>query len=228
MPKDGTEVGQLVDELLPVVNRFVDVYRYVADRAYLPPVQLTDIEQVQVLRPRTGEGQYVFLFGRGYEHGLINENRSIHERVIGMLVSGEQVPLAAELLFAARRLLLEGAWRQAVIEAVAAIEVTVEGLLRRALVVNEGLSEQEFAEFMRAAGGSLSDRMKAPMRRAIKWSPTSQGDLWNRWIAVNKVRRVVVHQGGPATKEQAEEAVAVSSELIRKIETAEAQFLGRA
>jgi hypothetical protein len=224
---DRNDVPKLAERVLPIVNRFVNVYRYITGRAYLPPIQINDIEYVEVYRPQTGEGQYVFLFGRGYENALINEPRAVHDRVRAMLLTEDLVPLHADLVLNARRLLAQGIWRQAVIECIVALEVLVDRLLRRHLVERQGLSESDFEAFLDKEGRSLSDRMKKPLRRAINWSPATNPKLWARWLAVNEVRRHIVHQGSGASLDQAIEAIAATSDLIALIEEAEAS-LGKA
>lgn len=194
----GEDIDEVLDEALRIVNRLVDVFRYSTNRAYLPPLQRDDIDFAEIIIPDSGRG-----FFHSNLHGvgaaLINEPAWVHEKVRELLAKGAGVPLHAELLLTARRMLAEGSYRQAVVEAVTSLDVLIDELLDEALR-REMIDADRYDE---SSNMVLSDRMKAPVREAVGKSPVEDDDIWRDWIAANKVRREAVHGGRTVTKEEA-------------------------
>jgi hypothetical protein len=54
---------RMLAEALGAINRLMDVYRFVADAPYVPPVVLTDIDFFEVVVPSTGEIRYASIAG---------------------------------------------------------------------------------------------------------------------------------------------------------------------
>jgi hypothetical protein len=130
-----------------------------------------------------------------------------------------QAPLHDDLVVMAKQFAAHGAWRHAVLECTLALEVFVDRLLRTELVERQGMPESDFEALLDREGRSLSDRMNKPMRRAINWSPiTADPQLWERWLEMDEVRRLIAYQASSATAEQAVEAVAVTDELMGLME----------
>lgn len=205
---------QLLGEALTAVNRLVDVFRYAADAAYLPPVVVNDIDFVEVVVPDTGLVSYTSIAGKGWRLGVVNESRAVHEKVHEMLESGEEIPLHEELRLAARRLLGENLWRQAVVESVSSLDAYL-GMIFRRHVSQAQMSEDEFDRIM---SEPPSDRMKNPLRDATGCSPVDRPSLWNNWVQANKVRRKVVHQGARAAEKDAGKVVEAVEALVAYVE----------
>jgi hypothetical protein len=204
----------LLREALEAVNRLVDVFRFISGEAHLPPVAPEDVEYAEIVVPRTGTRFYAGLFGKGITNAVINESRAVHERVREMLASGEEVPLDAELRLAARRLLGQGLWRQAVVDAVSSLEVFL-GAELRTLVDACKISEDEFDALMNQPP---TERLKAPLRDAVGCSPVDRPSLWRSWIQANKVRRRVVHQGLKTSEREATKVVETVEELVTYVQ----------
>ena len=200
----------LLPEALDAVNRLVDVFRLASGEAYLPPVGVEDVEYAEVAVPDTGARLYSGLFGKGMTSAVINESRAVHERVRGMLLSGEEVPLDAELRLAARRLLGQNLWRQAIVEAISSLEVFLGATLHRLVDANK-MTEDEFEALMNQ---SPTHRLKTPLRDAVGCSPADRPSLWRAWIQTNKTRRRVVHQGLRATEQEATKVVETVEAIV--------------
>lgn len=202
------DLEKVLEEALRVVNRIVDVFRFVSKRAYIPPVAVNDITFVEVVWPLTGASEYHGLYGKGLEIAIVNETRSVHERVRVLLGSGEEIPLHSEMFLSARRLLGERSFRQSVVEAISALQVLVEQVLR--VGRERGQISNGEAETLRQ--DRLSDLMKNPFRKILGWSPADSQELWSAWLKANELRRAIVHQG--ARPEE--------SETTRSLEAVEA------
>lgn len=201
---------RLLAEALTAINRLVDVYRYVADAPYLPPVVLTDVDFVEIVVPNTGEIRYASIAGKGWRLGVLNESQAVHVRVREMLASREEVPLYEELRLAARRLLGENLWRQAVVESVSCLDAYL-GAIFRAAVGAGTINEEEFERIMNVPP---SDRMKAPLREQVGRSPADRPSLWRDWLQANRIRRRVVHQGARAGETDARKVVETVEAII--------------
>lgn len=210
-PGTPLEPGTLLPRALYVVNRFVDCYRYLTGRAYIPPVQLNDIDFVELVDIAAGEASFTALMGKGLTIALVNETRSVHDRMREMISAGTPIPAHAQLLLSARRLLGESLHRQAVIEAVGALELAIGEILQRQVDAGQ-LTESEYDDLME--NKRISERLKGPMRMALERSPADDGTLWGRWLQANKTRRHAVHRGSAVGIEEADHAVDAIEELI--------------
>jgi hypothetical protein len=184
-------------------NALIDIYRYVSGRAYIPRLRFTDIRFMETQHPISGELEYVGLFGQGLRIAVVNDGQDVHHEVRRMAESGEGIPIHADLLLAAMRAVWENDHRLAVIEAVSALEVFVDGQLFSSLVQSGEMTEEEFDQFIRDEGQVLSDRMKKPIRRIGLRSPADKQDLWGTWLAANRLRRNVVHAGYQVSEDEA-------------------------
>src|SRR2546430_12811897 len=91
---------------LAVANRFVDGYRYVSRRAYLPPVRSQDVDYIETVDVLTGETVFTGNHAQGLQIALINERREVQEEVRRRLDAGIDVPLHDEILLTAERMVL--------------------------------------------------------------------------------------------------------------------------
>src|SRR5687768_7148686 len=110
MVPSETEFGDdaLFETALAVANRFVDGYRYVSRRAYLPPVRSQDIDYIETVDVMTGEMVFTGNHAQGLQIALINESRAVQEEVRRRLDAGLDVPLHDEILLTAERMVIEG------------------------------------------------------------------------------------------------------------------------
>lgn len=205
------------EQVLEIVNRLVDVYRFTSGRAYLRPLVMHDLDRLDVERPSSGTADIVFSFGGGLAAARPDESPEVHQRVRAFLESGERVPLHAEIIFSAKRLILARSYRTAVVEAVTSLDVFVENFLWECLVQRNGIPANEFEELMRQ-DQNVSDRMKEPLERAVGWRVSQDGQLWNKWLETNNVRRGAAHKGAAVTRDEAEGAVDVVERIISAIE----------
>lgn len=208
---DKVDAEKLLPEALAAVERLVDVYRYVSDSPYLPQVGVEDIDYAEVFVPDSGRVLYATLFGKGIQNAVINESRAVHERVMEMLATEEEVPLDDELRLATRRLLGEGLWRQAVVEAVSSLDVFLAATFQGQRVDQRTMTEDEFEDLM---SKPITHRMKEPLRETLGCSPLDRPSLWRDWIQSNKTRRRVVHAGAQATEKDATKVVETIEGLV--------------
>lgn len=209
-PEDEAEVV-----VLATINRLVDVYRYVTGRAYLHPLQISDLVDLVVERPSKHEGQVFFAFGGGgLGMAYPDDTGDVHREVARLLDADDPIPLHAELLLTARRLAIGGYTRQAVIDAVAALEVFVEELLRARLTA-KGKPPADVDTVLDRE--RIGDLMKKPMEDAIGWRVSSDVALWADWLRVNGVRRGATHRGAVVAPEAAVDAVDVVERVIAAV-----------
>lgn len=190
-------------EALTVANRVVDSYRFVTSKAYLPPVQTSDVEITEVVEVLTGAMFVTANLGRGITIALINESRATHEAIRDHLANGFEVPLHSQIMLTSERMLLEGLTRQAVIDAVTSLEVFVDDLLHDELVVKAKMTEDEFDSLERTEGATLGDKMKVPLETAIGWRASADDELWKGWVRANKIRREATHRGATINEDDA-------------------------
>jgi|tagenome__1003787_1003787.scaffolds.fasta_scaffold20938818_3 hypothetical protein len=208
---DKADAAKLLPEALSAVNRLVDVYRFVSDSPYLPHVGVEDIDYAEVFVPDSGRVLYATLFGKGIQNAVINESGAVHERVMEMLATGEDVPLGDELRLATRRLLGEGLWRQAVVEAVSSLDVFLAATFQGERVEQGTMAEDQFEDLM---SKPITHRMKEPLRDTLGCSPVDRPSLWRDWIQSNKTRRKVVHAGAQITEKEATKVVETIEALV--------------
>lgn len=216
MVSSGTDLGDesLFNTALAVANRFVDTYRYVSRRAYLPPVRSQDVDYIETIDVLTGEMVFTGNHAQGLQIALINESRAVQVEVRRRLDAGLDVPLHDEILLTAERMVLEGSPRHGAIDAVTALDVYLHETLHARLVATGRLAEEEFDHLL--GGGRLGDWMKKPLELAIGWRVSMDEVLWSRWIKANGVRRDATHRG--LSSHEAEEVIATVRDIIAEVD----------
>ncbi len=202
-----------------LVNRVLDVYRYIDQATHLMPITATDFHEFNLLKDgRLSET--AITFGPGglvlNDGGLINEIGSLVKRALEERI---EVPFFENILLNAHHYHLTGEYRMSVLEAVIALEIIVYQFIRE-FAPKSGKSQKQIDGWIEGRGRESGLRycVETVLNMLLPFDVRVSSDLISRCGNTVTLRNKVVHRGKKdVTEVEATSAITFSLEIIRHL-----------
>ena len=204
-------VREVTSKALDVVNRVLDVYRYVVRASHIERVGRPNVHNVYFTKENVGF--YIMsALDSGVGSAMMNQSRAVGSQIRHMLDSGELPPFPELLQLDAEGSLERRAYTLAVVKSFQALEIFVENfLLGRYQAL--GLTEQEALRVLEVRWRT-KERLKDLMRDTTGHS-ASEVPWWQEWSAhYEKVRNEVIHRGKEPSEDEAKRVVHLNTDLM--------------
>jgi len=201
-----SRVPLLIDESVGVVNRLLEWYRHVA-------VDVKRKQEAHNVSERELPSAIVSFWnvteGMRQVGGSIQPLRQLDTcppppvsesevaRLVAGLESGVQPPLVSALIYAAGTMIARGAYRNAIVDAVTALELGLEEAIQQ-WAQNRSLPEQVIEYLLHH--GSFDERCNRLLPAlGGPHLPSQKKDLWDDIVTARGKRHAIVHEGAEAT-----------------------------
>jgi hypothetical protein len=215
------------DDILPAMNKLVDVVRIKNDAPFLPPIRFFHLRIEPVSLPPNGRLEDEFrewLRGDNAESAWYRRfpwskyvrhlfNYHPDEK---LLVSDSTVD-ATDVLFAnAEQLFGLGQYSSAVVVAHSALDATVSSFISAQFDLR-GVSNRDTEKFL--INNGLPDKLDLVLKLLFHYNIKDDSRLWSSFSKMNSVRNDIVHRGKVVPDKDAEEMMTISRAIVALIST---------
>ncbi len=205
---------KLHGDCLDIVNRFLDIYRYVANRSYIGRLNTLSIDNVYFFS--INSGYYPMPLNIGTAEMNLPEEQI--EKIHDLAEAGTEPPLHALLALQALGSMKSGANLLAVVESFKALDVFIEEFLY-ARLSSQGSAVQDFEAKLENAYNT-KDRLKDLLKEVTgKTVHEIDNELWSEWLAVYKDRNKSIHARLQPDLKMTEKILDLNQKMIDLIST---------
>jgi hypothetical protein len=191
---------------LKIVNRIIDVYRYVTKEDFVQ--RLGSIHVTDLYFAHHDVGIQGASFGGGIRDAIMNRTKREIEEIAATLKVQSELPLADLLFLDAQAALSSERYVLAVIHAFQALEVFLEEFLYRRFAA-KGMAADAIERIV--APRRTKERLKEVLSQATGHSLTEDRELWDRFCLVyDQVRNKLIHAAKEIDQQRSRQAVEVS------------------
>ncbi|MEI6528284.1 MAG: hypothetical protein WCO10_01255 [bacterium] len=218
--KNISSVINTISEIsLEVINKLLDVYRYVTQEDYVERLGSLNINNVYFV----DHNNHLYISSLGYGIGDAIMNRPLNMlKTIELMLKNDEMPLLYELL------LLDGAssiskkaYTLAVVKIFQAFEIFLENFLFSAYI-KKGLSPEDVQAILNRKWNT-KDRIKDLVFEVSEKKLSKESAiLWNGWCTnYDKIRNEVIHRGKELNNQDAIETLKINKEIISWLKSVE-------
>lgn len=209
---------KLIKVALKILNQFVSHYRFETMYYFTPTVRLEDFVQVRVLamrfqpvmkpppdRPDLERNNITIAHGpifpfTGIRGHLPTINEEQRNKILSRINSGEEVPIASELVLSANNHFQEGNYRQAIIDVQTAFEVEIKTRVEKHLTT-QGIPREKIEKVLECGIGNLLTEHYPKCPEAKPFSPDT--DEYKKWKCAYDKRIAMTHSGSNVPEQDA-------------------------
>jgi hypothetical protein len=195
--------AEAVGLALKIVNRMIDVYRYVTKEDFVQ--RLGSIHVTDLYFARHDVGIHGASFGGGIRDAIMNRTGHEIEEIARTLKAHSEIPLAELLFLDAQAALSTDRYVLAVIHAFQGLEVFLEEFLYRRFA-DKGMTPDAIEKIV--APRRTKERLKDVLRQSTGHSLAENRELWDRFcLSYDQVRNKLIHAAKEIDQHRSREAV---------------------
>ncbi|MGB2841531.1 MAG: hypothetical protein WBC40_03495 [Halobacteriota archaeon] len=204
------------DTALKIINRLIDVYRYVTKEYHIKKITEEDVMaySINIIGPIDITGPRSLGY---FQNGVIPLREDIspkeHLEIKRLLKDNEQIPISDLLLLDAKNFIRLGDYRRTIIESIIAIEPCIEKFVGQKLA-ERGVSKKHREDFFNNV--TLSSQIKGLLKLLVKPEELDY-QLIEDLATTNKLRNKIVHENVNVvnvSKLNAEKAINCTERII--------------
>jgi hypothetical protein len=202
-PESSRAGAEAVRTALRVVNRIIDVYRYVTKDDFVQ--RLGSIHVTDLYFSRHDVGRQGASFGGGIRDAIMNRTGREIEEISRCLKARSEIPLSELLSLDAQADLNSGRHVLAVIHAFQGLEVFLEEFLFRRFTA-KGMTAEAIEKLV--VRRRTKERLKEVLKQATGHSLAEDQELWSRFCLVyDQVRNKLIHAAKEMNQDRSEQTV---------------------
>ena len=203
------EISERVSE---IVNKILDIYRYITKEEYIERLGSLNINNVYFFELDIG----FYPVGMRIEGATMNKSENYIKKIKDMLVNDESPPLYKLLLLNSKSSLNKKMFTFSVVSSSQALEIFLENFLIEKYR-EIGFSEEETNDKLNQSWRT-KDRLKVLLKETINHSLLEERILWDKWCNMyDKVRNEVIHRGKEPTPKETKDALELNKKVIKWI-----------
>ena len=202
---------------LEIINRLIEVYRFVTREEYIEKLGKVEITDIQFLEPNI-----CFMPSYGINNG-IGDAKMCHSlkkivEIEDALKNDITVPLYETLILNAESVFNKRQFKFAIVESFQAFEIFLENFLLEKFS-QSGLNEKEaYQKITERQNWMTTERLKKVLYDAIGHRLTDNSQLWQKWYDnYDLIRNEVIHHNKEVAEEKAREVLDTNLEVIEWI-----------
>jgi hypothetical protein len=180
-----------MDYALKVINRFIEIYRYVIKAHYMEKITLNDLYSFSYSEKGTGSFSFAYPPQSRVVPLIKDLSKSEHIEIREMLEDDKTPPFDSILLLDAKYFLEKEDYRRAVVECILAIEPWIEKFISSKLKEGE-IPNKHRKDFFEKV--TFSPQIKGLLKLFIKKQELNH-QLIDDLIKTNTLRNKIIHEG---------------------------------
>ena len=205
------------DFALEIVNKLLDVYRFITKQEHIQRLGSIGINMVYFINHEIGF--YTLSSGFGIETAPLNRSKKEINEIEKMLKLGEKPSLYNLLVLDAQSSFDNKSYALAVVQSFQALEIFIEDFLLK-LLKNRSDTEQQINDYL-DKNWKTKTRLKEVLKELKNTTLfESNQQLWNKWCNIyDNTRNEIIHQGKEAKKQEVEETLKTNISVIEWLGT---------
>lgn len=202
---------EITDKCFEIVNRIIDVYRFITNEAYID--HLTSLNITNIYFVKHNVGFHGILMGNGIESAIMNRSKKEIDRIEEMLKQSEPCPIHELFILNAESSFIKRMYTLAILESFQGLEIFLENFLI-SKYPEKGISEEEVrAKLVKV--WNLKDRLKTLLPEVGIKNPNTDRKFWDKWCTMyDKDRNEVMHRGKEIDARKTREAMTLNKQMI--------------
>lgn len=210
--KFNPTINQISDTSLNIVNKLINVYRYLAKEEFVESLGSLSINNIYFSKHNIGF--YIFSMGHGIGDAIMNHSLNKIEAMADMLKKDIKPPLHQLLMFDAQASINKKSFPIAVVKIYQSLEIFLEAFIYEGYT-KLGLADVDIEKIL-IKKWQTKDRLKNVLKEITgKNLLEEDGDLWDKWCTdYDKVRNEVVHKGKEINFSDAKESFEINMKVV--------------